>query len=70
MNQTISQNRQIRKHLESGKTITSLEATNKYGCTRLAARILDLKKLGLSIQKTMVKRGAKRFAEYQLELKQ
>lgn len=40
-----SQNRKIRKYLESGKCITSLEALNLFGCMRLASRIWDLRDL-------------------------
>ena len=45
----ITQNAMIRLHLESGKTLTSLEAVDFFGITRLAARISDLKKDGLPI---------------------
>lgn len=39
-----SQNAQILKHLESGKSITALEALELFGCMRLGARIYDLRK--------------------------
>ena len=45
MNQTTA----IKNHLESGKTITSMEAFQLYGCTRLSAKIFDLKKRGMEI---------------------
>jgi len=62
-----SQTEQIRKHLESGKTITPLEALKKYGCFRLGARIWDLKnKQGLNIKTDFVTRNDKTFAEYKL----
>jgi len=43
----------IIKHLKEGKTLTSLEAVDLFGCTRLAARIHDLRYRGESIQKEM-----------------
>ncbi len=38
-----SQNAQILKWLKSGKTLTALQALEKFGCWRLAARIDDLR---------------------------
>lgn len=46
----MTQNERIRRHLETYGTITSLEAFKEYGCTRLSARIWDLRhKYGLAI---------------------
>ena len=45
-----TQNLAIRRHLNSGKGITSLAALRKFGCFRLAARIYDLEKSGMSIE--------------------
>lgn len=61
-----SQNLQIRKHLESGKTITPLEALRSYDCLRLGARIYDLKRDGLPVKTEIKRNGRKRFAEYSL----
>lgn len=44
-----SQNALIRAWLKAGKTLTSLEALNLFGCMRLASRINDLRKQGLNI---------------------
>lgn len=44
MNNTDSQNTNILAHLRTGNTITQLEAYNAFGCTRLSARIFDLRK--------------------------
>jgi len=41
---------QVLSHLQSGKPITALEALRLYGIFRLASRIHDLKKAGLTIQ--------------------
>ena len=35
--------------LERGHTITSMQAISKFGCTRLAARIKDLRNVGWEI---------------------
>lgn len=59
-------NQLIRQHLESGKTITPLEALNRYGCLRLGARIYDLKRDGLPIKTERKTNGKKWFAEYSL----
>ena len=56
----------IRKHLESGKTITPLEALSRYDCLRLGARIYDLKQDGLPVKTEIKRNGRKRFAEYSL----
>lgn len=61
-----SQNEQIRHHLESGKTITPLEALSQFNCLRLGARIHNLKAMGLQIKSRMVKQGIKHFSEYSL----
>jgi hypothetical protein len=61
-----TQNQLIRQHLESGKSITPLEAFNRYGCLRLGARIYDLKRDGLRIKTERKTNGKKWFAEYSL----
>ena len=66
-NQIKSQTKKIAEHLMSGKSITPIEALNKYGCFRLGARIHDLKhKQGFSIETKTVENEGKRFAEYSL----
>jgi hypothetical protein len=49
-----TQNQMIAQHLRSGKSITGLEALNKFGCMRLASRIHDLKEMGMNIMGSMV----------------
>ena len=39
----------VREHLEAGNTITSLEAINLFGVTRLSAVIFELRHDGLKI---------------------
>lgn len=40
----------ILSHMQSGKSITAIEALNLYGCFRLAARIGDLRDHGYKIK--------------------
>jgi hypothetical protein len=56
----------IAKHLRSGQSITPIEALNRYGIFRLAARVADLRDAGLRITTTRVELRGKRFAQYQL----
>ena len=51
---TESQNKRIRKHLESGRSLTPLDALYQYGCFRLGARIHNLKSQGLAIETEIV----------------
>ena len=44
-----SQNKQILDYLQSGKSITQLEALQKFKCLRLSARIKDLRHRGYAI---------------------
>lgn len=55
-NETSSQSqcKQIARWLMQGKSITSMEALNKWGCARLASRINDLKNKGMNITKEMI----------------
>ena len=46
----ITQTQKIRAALESGESITPLDALQKFGCMRLAARIKDLRVEGLPIE--------------------
>lgn len=63
--QSQSQNARILAYLKSGRRLTSLEATNKFGCQRLSARIKDLRDRGYNIQtKTITVSSRKRVAEY------
>lgn len=59
-----SQNKQILEHLQAGNAISSFTAIKKYGCTRLAARIRDLKDAGHEIYGKMVESHDKRYKVY------
>lgn len=49
-----SQNEVILAWLQSGKSITSWQAIQKFRCTRLASRIHDLKQKGYNIKSSLV----------------
>ena len=65
-----TQNVRILRHLKAGKTITALQALRMFGCMRLSARILDLKRFGYDIDGAficVVANGKKkRVKEYRL----
>ena len=64
---THAQTNEILKYLETGRTITALDALKLFGCQRLAARIYDLKKRGYQFKTklTCIERSV--IAEYTLE---
>ncbi len=63
-----SQRKQIKAWLESGKSITPIEALNLFGCFRLGARIWDLRHLyGMEIESCTVEENGKRYAKYFLK---
>ncbi len=66
MKKVKTQQEQIQKHLESGKKLTAAQAYEKFGCLRLASRIFNLKKAGLSIITEMVTKNGSTFASYQI----
>ena len=49
-----TQNSQIKAYLESGKSLTALDALHQFGCFRLGARIHNLKEQGMNIESKMV----------------
>jgi len=68
-----SQNKKIRKYLESGKNLTPLDALYQFGCFRLGARIYDLKREGMLIESEMIEvtspavhSGKKHVAQYKI----
>uniref|UniRef100_A0A6M3J0Q0 Putative DNA binding, helix-turn-helix domain containing protein n=1 Tax=viral metagenome TaxID=1070528 RepID=A0A6M3J0Q0_9ZZZZ len=60
----MSQNEAILRHLQSGRSITPLEALRLYGSMRLGARIYDLKRQGYNIQEKDIPDNGKRYASY------
>ena len=60
-----SQCKCINRYMSQNKTITRKEASRLFGCERLAARIFDLKKMNVPIDKnTITTLSGKRVAEY------
>ncbi len=64
----LSQEKKILAHLLSGKSITPIEALNRYGSFRLASRIWDLRSKGYNIVTRIVSKDKNRvrYAEYHL----
>ena len=62
----MTQTDQILAHLQSGKSITPIDALNLFGCFRLGARILELRKEGFDIETEMIHENGKTFAKYYL----
>ena len=61
----------VQTHLESGRTITALEALQKYGIGRLAARVLELRSTQCPVQSRRLQLdNGKRVAEYFMEVAQ
>ena len=61
-----SSTQRLRRWILSGKSITPLQALDKFGCLRLGARIMDLRNEGYNIVTKMVEKNGKRFARYKL----
>ena len=65
---SFSQCQAIAAFLESGKSITSLQALNLFGCMRLASRICDLRDKGYDIETQRIKLASGKFVtEYKLK---
>ena len=62
----MTQTERIRQHLETGESITPIDALQTYGCFRLAARIDALRKAGMDIQTVKESRNGKSYARYQV----
>ena len=64
----MSQNKQIADYLNKGRKLTPIDALNKFGCFRLAARIADLRNNGMSIvTKTIKLDNNKQIAQYSIK---
>ena len=65
---TESQSQAILRHMRSGYEITSLEALNLFNCMRLAARIADIKDMGIDIADRWITRDdGVRFKAYRVK---
>ena len=58
MKRLTGQNRAILNYLESGGSLSPIEALNKFQCFRLAARVSDLRMAGHDIQTKTVKNAS------------
>ena len=64
----MSQNKQIADYLNKGKKLTPIDALNKFGCFRLAARIADLRNKGMNIITNTIKlENKKQIAQYSIK---
>ena len=61
-----SQKQRIKNALELGQSITPLDAMQWFGCSRLAARIKDLRRDGMDIETIIIQKGRTRYASYRL----
>ena len=65
-----SQADKIYEYLADGGKLTPIDALEMFGCFRLGARVLDLKKEGYPVVSEMVKlRNGKRVAQYSMGVK-
>jgi hypothetical protein len=63
----MTQNDTLLNHMLTGRSISPLEALGLYGVFRLAARVFELKGMGVDIQKvTKVDINGKQYAEYSI----
>lgn len=72
---TASQHARVRQHLLEGKSLTALEALHLYGCMRLAAIVLRLRKreelnIVCEMMSETTAEGAKQWARYFLDTRQ
>ena len=66
-----SQNKRIEEYLKNGKSLTPISALSLFNCFRLAARVSDLRKQGLTISDKWyyIPRSKKRVKLYYINLK-
>lgn len=62
----MSQETAILKDLKRGRRVTPLVALKRHGCLRLGARIFNLRHAGHDIQRELISRNGKTYAEYHL----
>lgn len=63
-----SQEHAILQHLLTGAEITPLDALQRFGCLRLAARIYALRKDGIDIAERTIRNGRKAYAAYRIAI--
>lgn len=62
----MSQNDRILAHMLTGAELTPLEALDRFGCLRLAARVYELRREGIDIAERTVREGRKHWSAYRL----
>jgi hypothetical protein len=62
----VTQTESVLAALRSGHELTPLDALNRFGCFRLAARIDELRDAGYEIETRIVRNGRKAHASYYL----
>ena len=62
----MNQTDQITRHLKKGKSLTALQALERFNCWRLAARVNEIRATHGedSVSTQMVERDGKRYARY------
>ena len=63
----VSQCETLLKYMQTGRSISSLVALDKFGVFRLAARVHQLKQRGFRIETRFIKVGEQKFAAYRLD---
>lgn len=64
-----AQNDRIRMYLETGKSLTPMDALVRFNCFRLAARIKDLRDEGVAINSELVHKDGKKYSRYFMDLR-
>ena len=60
-----AQNDQIRMYLETGKSLTAMDALVRFNCFRLAARVKNLRDAGVNIRSELLHTSdGKKYARY------
>ncbi len=57
----------LRDHLKAGKSISPLQALNKFGIYRLASRINELRNEGMDIKTEIINEHPIKYAKYSYE---
>lgn len=63
----MTQEQQVLKHIERYGKITSMKAFERYGITRLAARIHNLREKGYPIKTDTITNNKANYASYSME---
>jgi len=64
-----AQTDRIRMYLETGKSLTAMDALVRFNCLRLAARIKNLRDDGVPIKSELVHKDGKKYSRYFMDLR-